>query len=191
MTFAKADPRAWFASIALLAAFLGGGPAAPLLPVPRVPPSATPLQPLDPSDAPTQRPPDTLPDMEEIQGQVSTVRGLYPTGPLDRQLIAPEELGQRVEEDFLDEYTAEQAADDVRVLSLFGLVEPGFDLLDFHLGFYEEQVAGYYDTEIERMYVVGSQWGGAERLTYAHEYVHALQDQTYDLEDGRSEEHTS
>src|SRR3989304_6057770 len=182
MTFAKADARAWFAGIALLAALLACSAATTPLPAPRATPSATPLQPLDPSDAPTRRPPDTLPDLEEIQGQVSTVRGLYPAGPLDRQLIAPEELGQRVEEDFLDEYTAEQAADDVRVLSLFGLVEPGFDLLDFHLDFYEEQVAGYYDTEIERMYVVGSQWGGAERLTYAHEYVHALQDQTYDLE---------
>jgi Zn-dependent peptidase ImmA (M78 family) len=184
MTFAKTAARVWFAGLALLATLLGCSASTPLLPAPRATPSATPWQPLDPSDAPTQRPPETLPDLEEIQGQVSTVRGLYPTGPLDRQLIAPEELGQRVEEDFLDEYTAEQAADDVRVLSLFGLVEPGFDLLDFHLGFYEEQVAGYYDTEIERMYVVGSQWGGAERLTYAHEYVHALQDQTYDLEGG-------
>jgi len=168
--------------LALLGALLSCSVATPLLPVPRTTPSATPLQPLDPSDAPTQGLPDSPPDLEEIQGQVSTVRGLYPTGPLDRELLAPEALGRRVEEDFLAEYTDEEAADDVRVLALFGLVEPGFDLRDFHLAFYEEQVAGYYDTEIERMYVVGSQWGGAERLTYAHEYVHALQDQTYDLE---------
>ena len=179
-------PRAGLlAGFVLPAALLGCSLAAPLAaPVPSAAPSATPAPPLDPSAARTQAAPDSPPDLEEIQGQVSTVRGLYPTGPLDRQLLDPEDLGQRVEQDFLDEYTAEQAGDDVRMLSLFGLVEPGFDLLDFQLDFYEEQVAGYYDTEIERMYVVGSQWGGAERLTYAHEYVHALQDQTYDLEDG-------
>jgi hypothetical protein len=182
----RVGTKAGFAGLALLAALLGCSLGTPLVaPLPGATPSATPLPRLDPSDlAPSQTPPPTLPDLEEIQGQVSTVRGLYPTGPLDRELLAPEELGRRVEEDFLDEYTNEEAEDDVRVLALFGLIAPGFDLLDFHHDFYEEQVAGYYDTEIERMYVVGTRWGGAERLTYAHEYVHALQDQTYDLEGG-------
>src|SRR3989304_3309789 len=103
MTFAKADARAWFVGLALLAALLGCSAATPLLPAPRVPPSATPFQPLDPSDAPTRRPPDSPPDLEEIQGQVSTVRGLYPTGPLDRELIAPGEMSQREEGGLLDE----------------------------------------------------------------------------------------
>jgi hypothetical protein len=175
--------RAWIPGIVLGGTLVGCRLAAPgLTPAPSVTavPSATlpAATPLAPEAA------EATPNLEEIQGQVSTVRGLYPTGPLDRQLLPPEELGARVEQDFLDEYSAEQAADDVRVLSLFGLVEPAFDLRDFHLDFYQEQVAGYYDTEVERMYVVGSHWGGAERLTYAHEYVHALQDQTYDLEDG-------
>jgi hypothetical protein len=67
---------------------------------------------------------------------------------------------------------------------LFGLLEPGFHLWDFYADLYEEQVAGYYDPERQKMYVVGSGWGGSERLTYSHEYVHALQDQNYDLRDG-------
>jgi hypothetical protein len=178
-------PRAWIAGIFLSAALLGCIVAAPLVaPSPTATLAVTPAPTLEASVVRTQAGPEVPADLEQIQEQVSTVRGLYPAGPLDRQLLAPEELGQRVEQDFLDEYTAEQADDDVRVLSLLGLVEPGFDLLDTYLAFYEEQVAGYYDAEIERMYIVGSQWGGAERLTYAHEYVHALQDQTYDLEDG-------
>jgi hypothetical protein len=177
--------RAWLAGFFLMAALLGCSVAAPLVaPNPTATLAVAPAATLDPSLDRTQTAPEAPADLEQIQGQVSTVRGLYPTGPLDRQLLAPEELGQRVEQDFLDEYTAQEAEDDVRLLSLFGLVEPGFDLLDYYLAFYEEQVAGYYDTEIETMYVVGSQWGGAERLTYAHEYVHALQDQTYDLEGG-------
>jgi hypothetical protein len=125
-----------------------------------------------------------LADQETIQGQVSTVRGLYPTASLERELLAPEAMRRHVEDDFLAEYTAEEAAADGQVLAAFGLLEPGFDLLAFYLDFYEEQVAGYYDTDLETMYVVGAQWGGTERLTYAHEYVHALQDQIYDLEDG-------
>jgi hypothetical protein len=122
--------------------------------------------------------------MESIQGEISTVRGLYPTRALQRELLAPAALRQHVEDDFLADYTPEQAADDARLLALLGLLAPGFDLRRFYLDLYEEQVAGYYDTEDQRMFVVGASWGAVERLTYAHEYVHALQDQTWDLNDG-------
>jgi hypothetical protein len=186
MTIARVDAHAWLPGLALVWAVLGCSVAAPwVTPVATLPPPATALPSARPSAAPpTQAPAETLADQERIQRQVSTVRGLYPTGSLDRELLAPEALRQHVEDDFLADYTPEEAADDARVLALFGLVDPGFDLLDFHLDFYEEQVAGYYDTEVEKMYVVGSRWGGAERMTYAHEYVHALQDQTFDLEGG-------
>ena len=177
--------RRWLAWILLGAALLGCRVAVPGL---TTPPDATatakPSATLPPATPPAPDTVETTPNLEEIQGQVSTVRGLYPTGPLDRELLPPEALGARIEQDFLDEYTSEEADDDVRLLALLGLVEPGFDLRDFHLDLYQEQVAGYYDTEVDRMFVVGSRWGGAERLTYAHEYVHALQDQTYDFENG-------
>ena len=138
----------------------------------------------------TPEAPETTPtvdpvfDMDRIHSQVSSVRGLYPSGPLDRELLPPESIRQRVIDDFLGDYTQEEAEDDARVLALFGLLEPGFHLWDFYADLYEEQVAGYYDPEGEKMFVVGSGWGGSERLTYAHEYVHALQDQNYDLQDG-------
>jgi hypothetical protein len=65
------------------------------------------------------------------------------------------------------------------------LLEPEFDLLNFYIELYNEQIAGFYDNEAKQMFVVqGSGFGGTERLTYAHEYDHALQDQTYDLEGG-------
>jgi hypothetical protein len=48
-----------------------------------------------------------------------------------------------------------------------------------------EQVAGQYNQETKEMDVIqGSGFGGTERLTYAHEYTHALQDQNYDIENG-------
>jgi hypothetical protein len=154
-------------------------------PTPAIPPTPTPAPTARATSVPV--PPDptaTLADQDLIHEQVSTIRGLYPTGPLERELLAPDQIRQNVEEDFLAEYTPEEAADDVQVLAALGLLDPEFDLLSFYLDFYEEQVAGYYDTELEKMYVVGAGWGGAERLTYAHEYVHALQDQVYDLEQG-------
>jgi hypothetical protein len=65
------------------------------------------------------------------------------------------------------------------------LLEPGYDLYQLYIDLYSEQVAGYYDDQTKEMYVVqGEGFQGTERMTYAHEYVHALQDQVYDLENG-------
>jgi len=57
--------------------------------------------------------------------------------------------------------------------------------LNFFMDLLSEQVAGYYDDTTKEMYVVqGEGFKGTERMTYAHEYVHVLQDQNYDLENG-------
>jgi hypothetical protein len=100
-------------------------------------------------------------------------------------MLSPEGLRQRVMEDFLGDYSAEEAQDDAVVLGLLGLLDPEVDLWNLYLELFTEQVAGFYDDEDERMYMVaGSAFGGLERMTYAHEFVHALQDQTYDLDQG-------
>jgi len=165
----------------------GTAGAAILLPTPI--PSGTPAQaaatPSSGSETELPLGPESLAKMEEIEQQVITLRGLYPNRPSDRTLLSPDHLRQRVIDDFLGDYTPEEAQDDAHVLALLGLLEPGFDLIEFYLELYSEQVAGYYDDEVKRMFVVGGgDFGGPERLTYAHEFVHALQDQTYDFQGG-------
>lgn len=120
--------------------------------------------------------------MDAIQRQVSTLRGLSPTRPVTRALLSPQDLSEQVVQRFLRDTPRAQADDDVRVLAALGLLEPGFDLWDLLRRLYEEQTAGYYDDEEQVMYVVaGERFGGPERLTFAHEFVHALQDQHYGL----------
>jgi hypothetical protein len=123
--------------------------------------------------------------MDEIQAQVVELRGLEPLDTVDRYLLTPDQLRTRVIEDFLEDYTPEEARDDARVLGVFGLLEPEFELYDFYVELLSEQVVGFYDTDTKEMYVIqGSGFSGPERLTYAHEYVHALQDQHYQIEEG-------
>jgi len=123
--------------------------------------------------------------MDQIQQDVIDLRGLQPNGSFSRALLTPEELRQKVLDDFFSDYSAEEAAEDAAVLSALGLLEPDFDLMNFYIDLYSEQVAGYYDHETREMYVVlGEGFKGTERMTYAHEYTHALQDQTYDIDDG-------
>jgi hypothetical protein len=123
--------------------------------------------------------------MDEIQQQVIELRGLQPNRSVERSLLTPDELREKVVSDFLNDYSEEEASDDAIVMSAFDLLEPDFDLIDFYIELYSEQIAGFYDDDTEEMYVVrGSGFQGPQRLTYAHEYTHALQDQNYDIEKG-------
>ncbi len=123
--------------------------------------------------------------MDQIQEEVVTLRGLQSTGPVARALLSPEALRQYVTDDFLADYTEEEARDDARTLALLGLMAPGYDLFNLYMELYSEQIAGFYDDELKQMFVVqGAGFHGPERITYAHEYTHALQDQHYDLRNG-------
>jgi len=123
--------------------------------------------------------------MELIQRQVIQGRGLDPNGEFSRNLFTSDQLRQRVLDDFLQDYSPEEAQKDAITLAAFGLLDPGYDLYNLYIALLNEQIAGFYDNETKEMVIVqGKGFGGSERLTYAHEYVHALQDQNYDIRDG-------
>jgi len=142
--------------------------------------------PAGPITAPDESiPSDVREQMDQIQDEVVLLRGLLPAGPVSRGLLSADELREYVLSDFLDDYTEEEAQDDARVLALLGLLDADYELFDLYLDLYSENIAGFYDDDIEQMFVVqDSRFGGPERLTYAHEYSHVLQDQTYDLDQG-------
>jgi hypothetical protein len=123
--------------------------------------------------------------MSKIESQVIGIRGLQPTDPVERDLITAEKLEEIVTTDFFSEYTDEDARKDVLILSALGLLPEEFELKQFYNDLYSEQIAGFYDSEEKEMYVVqGTGFGGYEKMTYAHEYTHVLQDQIYGLEEG-------
>ncbi len=171
-------------------------PIPTLVPIPTTAPSATvaPMPAHPTADAPAvdptasaelALPPDVAAQMDAIEQQVIQIRGLAPVYSLKRNVLTQEQLRDKVVNDFFKDYTPEDAANDARILNALGLLPPGFDLINFYLDLYTEQVAGFYDSETKEMYVVqGESFGGPERLTYAHEFTHALQDQTYDLREG-------
>ncbi len=128
---------------------------------------------------------DILAEIDEIEDQVVTLRGLRPVTPVNRSLLTPEQLRQRVIDDFLADYSQQEAQDDALVLALFGLLDPGFDLLSFYIDLYSEQIAGFYDDNTKEMAIIcGKGFEGPQRITYVHEFTHALQDQIYDFKDG-------
>jgi hypothetical protein len=124
-------------------------------------------------------PADVAKQMDQIEQQVTQIRGLNSDGPVARRLLSREQLRQHVIDDFLEDYSEKEASEDAIFLSALGLLEPDFNLYNFYLDLYSEQIAGFYDDETDEMFIVqGSGFNGPEKLTYAHEFVHALQDVT-------------
>jgi hypothetical protein len=158
-------------------------PPRTLTPTPEEEANPTPL--LEDQSPLTEISPQTAEQMDEIEEQIEELRGLEPSGSVTRVLLTQTSLRQRVIDDFLEEYTQDEARDDALVLSAFGLLDSDFDLYELYLELYSEQTAGFYDDDAKEMAVIqGEGFQGYERSTYAHEYTHALQDQNYDFKNG-------
>lgn len=65
---------------------------------------------------------------------------------------------------------------------LLGLLPDTLDLKQMYLDLLTEQVAGYYDPSVKKLYVVQGQAEELQAVTLSHELVHALQDQHFNLD---------
>lgn len=119
-----------------------------------------------------------------IEANVVAIRGLEPKESVDPVSLTQAELRQRLEEDFLEDYGPEEARQDAIALSAFDFMPADYDLYGFILDLLTEQIAGYYDPETDEFVIISDddEFDALEQVTHAHEYVHALQDQYYDLE---------
>ena len=155
---------------------------------------ASPLASASPDRSPTDQPSTsvkpTAPDDEEaiailreIEEQVSEIRGLPPAeiGPPD--IISRAEVVEELERLFEEQYPQEEQEADNIALRALGLLEPGEDVAELQLQLLGDQVLGFYDDVEKRMVVVSDAGLDANaKLTYAHEYAHALQDAAFGID---------
>ncbi|HPL69170.1 MAG TPA: hypothetical protein PLR56_03160 [Brevefilum sp.] len=132
----------------------------------------------------TSLPNTTAAAMLEIEGQVSQLRGLTLLEEVPKVLMTSEALEDLVVNDFFAEYTDEDARQDVIIMALLGLLPADFDLKIFYHQLYSEQISGFYDSQTNEIFVVGGNvFGISEKMIYAHEFTHVLQDQTFRFEE--------
>ena len=120
----------------------------------------------------------------EIEANVVEIRALRPKESVIPSMLTTTQLRQRLEEEFAEDYGPEEARQDAITLSAFDFLSPDFDIYNFILDLYTEEIAGFYDPESDEFVIIGDdeEFDTIEQWTHAHEYVHALQDQHYDLE---------
>ena len=124
---------------------------------------------------------DALALFAQIEEQVSDLRDLPAPdiGPPD--VITREQLAVELETLFDETWTDEQLAADNLTLRAMGLLTEDQDIRELTEQLYAGQVLGFYDFEDQRMVVVTDAGLTSEaKITYAHEFTHAMQDAAFD-----------
>jgi hypothetical protein len=126
---------------------------------------------------------DTLAALAEIEQQVIAIRGLPAADIGPAEIITRAELPDELEALFEEIYPPEDQRRDNLALRALGLLEPDQDVAELQLELLGDQVLGFYDDTDKRMVVVSDAGLDVEaRITYAHEYAHALQDAAFGLD---------
>lgn len=126
--------------------------------------------------------PRLLHSFDAVLQRVVALRGLEPTGPIKREVRSRQQIHAMIRA-LLDAELPPAAWDRERkAMHAWGLLPADFPLRTFVLDLLTEQAGGYYDPQQERFFI--AEWLPVElqKPIIAHELVHALQDQHYDLE---------
>jgi hypothetical protein len=119
-----------------------------------------------------------------IESQVEVIRELHA-----QKMVTPVLLDSNGIRDWLTQADAAQTnhvtmADESRLFIHMGLLPAGSSLEQMELDLQAGQVVGFYDPVSKGLYVLSDSGGvgPTEKLTFSHEYTHALQDQNFGLE---------
>lgn len=124
---------------------------------------------------------DTDAIYDAIEGQVEKIRGLLASQRVDRETIDEPTLRAMLADQFEKDNPPDYEAANETLYKALGLIPGDADLKQMSLDLLGSGVAGFYDDDARKMYVVSrsGEVGGAEKITYAHEFTHALQDQHF------------
>jgi hypothetical protein len=177
-------PRALLAAAALIAAACG--PATPSA-TPSASPSSPP--PVSPSGSASPAPSGAADaTFDAIEDQVVALRGL-PATNVKRETIGEADLKVFNAKSFDEDNPPAYVAANERLYKAFGLMPPQQSLRELFLDLIDSQVAGFYRPEAKTLYVVSRSGAinGADKITFAHEYDHALQDASFDVFKGQDQ----
>ncbi|NIM93447.1 MAG: hypothetical protein GTO18_07025 [Anaerolineales bacterium] len=143
-------------------------------------PSAKPLASATPTlSVPHQ---DVLAEMEILHEQVSNLRGLAAHSGSTAYLLTRPEVRPILEGYFFTHGGSEDEIQDLStVLTALGLIEPDYDLMTYILNGLGDSIGGFYFPETDQIFIIGYRFSAIERFIYAHEYDHALVDESFDL----------
>ncbi|MDE2909893.1 MAG: hypothetical protein OXQ99_11900 [Chloroflexota bacterium] len=123
-----------------------------------------------------------------IESDVRRLRELAEKSPATVEFISQQEANQRFEQSYAEDSDQERVAQAHLFYWALDLIERDADLQALSLANDQGSILGYYNSESKTMTLIQPEKTAPHRLTYpqkliyAHEYAHALQDQYFDLD---------
>jgi hypothetical protein len=124
------------------------------------------------------------PRIAAVEDQVAEIRGLRWLRPVVAEPIDDDEMDRRIEEAFEAQFPADLYERRTLAWRAIGAIGPQDDLHEALLAFGRGQVVGFYDPQNgELVYLAdgAGELGLTEKAVLAHELVHAIDDQHFDL----------
>lgn len=124
-----------------------------------------------------------LQTMNTINGQVAPLRGLAPLAQVPRAFMNHDQLRAYFTDSLAKEWPPEAEQRQAAILQALDMSSPRTDLRQSEIDDMVKSVLGFYDHDSKQLVVVTdrAQMGVRDRVTYAHEFTHSLQDQHYHL----------
>jgi hypothetical protein len=133
-------------------------------------------------DPPTPEATDSR--IAEVEDEVSDVRGLGWLRPVVADPIDDAEMDRRIDDAFAAQFPADLYDRRTLAWRTIGAIGPDDDLHEALLAFGRGQVVGFYDPQNGELVYLANEGGELnlpEKAVLAHELVHALDDQHFDL----------
>ncbi len=164
-------------------------------PLPTVPPTATPPPTVTPAPTMTLEPTPTATyavapalinreKIDNITQFVEQVRGLSMPQDVPIEFLQRNQLRQQWATEAFDSTVLEAAEAQYQLHVALDLLDPQVDLVETTLDFQTRSLMGYYTPQNQTMVVIADSVNmfADEEITFAHEYMHALQDYNFGLQ---------
>ncbi|MDQ2807643.1 MAG: hypothetical protein M3Z04_12155 [Chloroflexota bacterium] len=129
--------------------------------------------------------PTTLAQLATIEAEAATLRGLQPKRDVPEHFVSSAQIATNLKKEINDDYSPAEGRRDALELWLLRLIpDRTVDLYQIQIDLLGEQVLGYYDPKTKELFIRSDQQplGAEAQDTLAHEFVHSLQDEYYDLQ---------
>ncbi len=120
--------------------------------------------------------------VDDIASFASQDSGLRQKSSIKRQLVGQSEVERLVREQTTSEEEKQERQRGLLAMKKFGLLPRDFDMEAFAAELMGESVAGFYDPKTKVVSLLDWVPLEEQKTVLAHELVHALQDQNYDLQ---------
>lgn len=123
--------------------------------------------------------------LADIDRKMSAIRGIPVAEAVPFRFLDDDAINAYVREQINDPEVVEDIGHADAIYTLLGLIEADAVLFDQYASLLDAQVLGAYDPEVEEFVVLqpGAEFGPSQAFTYAHEYIHRLQDAQFSLDE--------